>query len=215
MRENPTFQILKPSGPKINLKPSSKPQTNSKSIPNAFKCFKKANENRLKRPATSPDKHKAKEMKKDFEVSELLQPDKIKLVFVKKDSSKSILPQRELIKHTTPQREPIKHTTPQKEPNKYTTQKELIKHTISQKESIKYTIPQKEPIKYTIPQKEPIKYTIPQKESSKCVQPVTQIKTTPISKKMRRKREYYYANRNFRQNRLSYFVVIQKLLTVS
>ncbi|XP_022168280.1 PHD finger protein 3 [Myzus persicae] len=164
MKENPAFQILKPSGPKTNLNklPSSKPQTNSKSTPNAFKCLKKENENRLKRPAVSPDKHKAKEIKKEFDVSELLQPDKIKLVFVKKDSPKSILPKKEPIKQTTPQKEPNKHTTPQKEPNK--------------------PINQKEPIKHTISQKEPIKHAIPPKESSKSIQPVTQIKTTSLSK---------------------------------
>lgn len=163
MKENPAFQILKPSGPKTNLnKPSSKPQTNSKSTPNAFKCLKKENENRLKRPAISPDKPKAKEMKRDFDVSDLLQPDKIKLVFVKKESPKSILPKKEPIKHTTPQKELNKHTTSQKEPSKHTT-------------------PQKEPNKH-ITQKEPIKHTIPQKESSKCIQPVTQIKTTSLSK---------------------------------
>jgi len=155
MKENPGFQILKPSGPKANLnKPPSKPQSNSKPIPNTFKYIKKENENRLKRPATSPDKHKAKEINKDFDVSELLQPDKVKLVFVKKDATKSILPQKEPTKLTTPQKESTKHTTPQKEPTKH------------------------------IPQKEPNKYTIPIKESSKCIQPVTQIKTTitPLSK---------------------------------
>ncbi|CAI6364913.1 unnamed protein product [Macrosiphum euphorbiae] len=183
MKENPAFQILKPSGPKTNInKPSSKPQTNSKSTANAFKCLKKENENRLKRPAISPDKHKAKEMKREFDVSELLQPDKIKLVFVKKESPKSILPKKEHIKHTTPQKEPNKHTTSQKEPNKHTTpQKEPNKFT-TQKEPIKHTISQKEPIKNTIPQKEPIKPAIPQKESSKCIQPVAQIKTTSLSK---------------------------------
>ncbi|XP_026814023.1 PHD finger protein 3 isoform X2 [Rhopalosiphum maidis] len=163
MKENPAFEILKP-GSKYNLnKTSIKSQSNSKPIPNPFKNPKRDNENCLKRPATSPDKHKAKEIKKDFDVSELLQPDKIKLVFVKKDLSKPILPQKEPIKHTTPQKEPIKHTTPQKEP-------------------IKHTTPLKEPIKHIIPKKEPIKHTIPQKEVSKCVQPVTQIKTTSISK---------------------------------
>uniref|UniRef100_A0A2H8TJ13 PHD finger protein 3 n=2 Tax=Melanaphis sacchari TaxID=742174 RepID=A0A2H8TJ13_9HEMI len=170
MKENPTFIILKPSGPKTSLnKPSIKSQSSSKSIPNAIKNPKKDNENRLKRPATSPDKHKAKEIKKDFDMSELLQPDKMKLVFVKKDSSKPILPQKEPIKHTTPQKEPIKHTTPQKEP-------------------IKNTIPQKESIKQSTPQKELIKHTIPQKEASKCVQPVTQTKTN-VQKVVKKKPE--------------------------
>lgn len=114
MKENPAFQILKPSGPKSNTnKPISKPQNNSKLIPITGKNLKKENENRLKRPATSPDKHKAKEIKKEFDVSELLQPDKIKLVYVnKKDASKTILPQKEPIKLSIPQKESSKCVQP-------------------------------------------------------------------------------------------------------
>ncbi|KAF0767731.1 PHD finger protein 3 isoform X1 [Aphis craccivora] len=173
MKENPAFQILKPGQPTLRIdKLNIRPHSNSKSIPITLKNPKKDNEKRNKRPATSPDKHKAKEIKRDLDVSELLQPDKVKLVFVKKDSPKPILPQKELIKHTPPQKEPIKqtpqkesikHTAPQKEPIKNTPQKEPIKNT-PQKEPIKNT-PQKEPIKNT-PQKEPIKNTA-QKEPIK------------------------------------------------
>jgi len=174
MKENPVYQILKPSGPKIDLnKPSSKPQTNSKATPNTSKCLKKENENRLKRPTISPDKHKAKEIKREFDVSELLQPDQVKLVYVKKDSPKSILPKKEPIKHHTPQKESNKHATSQKEPNK---------HATPQKEPNKHATPQKEPIKHNISLKESIKHTNPQKESSKSIQPVTQIKNTSFSK---------------------------------
>jgi len=129
LKENPTFQILKPSGPtKTNLvKSSTKPQNNSKLPPNTLKFVKKDTENRLKRPAPGSDKHKAKEIKREFDVSDLMQPDKMKFVYVKKEVSKPILPQKEPIKQT-PQKEPIKQTPLQKEP---------IKHTTPQKESPK------------------------------------------------------------------------------
>jgi len=102
MKENPTFHILKPSGPpKPKLcKPSPKSQNILKSTQSTLKFIKNDNENRLKRPFPNPEKHKAKEIKREFDVSELLQPDKMKLVFVKKDTSKSILPQKDLNKHT-------------------------------------------------------------------------------------------------------------------
>lgn len=108
MIENPSFQILKPSKGK---KLSPKSQNNPKLTHSTLKFVKKENENRLKRPATSPDKHKVKEIKRESDNSELLQPDKMKLVFVKKES-KSIIPQKEPVKHLTQtQKEPIKHNT--------------------------------------------------------------------------------------------------------
>lgn len=102
MKENPTFLILKPSGPSKVGKPSPKHQNNQKLTQSTLKFVKKENENRLKRPATSPDKHKAKEIKRELDVSELLQPDKMKLVFVKKEPSKSTLPQKEPVKNAPP-----------------------------------------------------------------------------------------------------------------
>lgn len=116
MKENPAFQILKPSGPnKSNVsKLPPKPQHNPKLVQkdSTLKNSKKENENRLKRPATSPDKHKAKDIKREFDVSDLLQPDKIKLVYVKKDTSKPILPQKESTKHSTLQKETPKLVQP-------------------------------------------------------------------------------------------------------
>lgn len=72
MKENPTFHILKPGPAKANLsKLSSKSQNNNLKLTQAtLKFVKRDNGNNLKRPATSPDKHKAKEIKKDFNVSE-------------------------------------------------------------------------------------------------------------------------------------------------
>lgn len=115
MQDNPTFHILKPSGPsKANLNKSSvNSQNNPKSTQSTLKFIKKDNENRLKRPALSIEKHRTKEIKREFDVSELLQPDKIKVVYVKKDAPKSILPQKD-IKHMLPQRD-IKNNTPQKD----------------------------------------------------------------------------------------------------
>lgn len=117
LKENPTFHIVTPSRPsKPNLsKLSPKPQNTSKiTQQSTLKTLKKENDYRLKRKPSSPDKHKAKEIKKEFDVSELLQPDKMKLVFVKKESSKSILPQKDAVKHTTPHKEspkPVQPTT--------------------------------------------------------------------------------------------------------
>lgn len=114
MKENPTFQILKPSGPTKgnSSKPSSKPQnTNKLPQQSILKFVKKDNENKLKRRACSPGKHKAKEIKRENDVSELLQPDKVKFVFVKKDLSKS-LPPKEPIKLNTVQKEPAKPVLP-------------------------------------------------------------------------------------------------------
>lgn len=149
MKENPTFQILKPSGPtKGNLsKQFPKSQNNSKLIQSTLKFVKKENENRLKRPATSPDKHKSKEIKKEFDVSELLQPDKIKIVYVKRESSKSTTPQKELIKHTPTQKEsskPVQVTlvkSPITTPSKVTAVPKVIKKKL---EPVKKPEPVKE-----------------------------------------------------------------------
>ncbi|VVC29402.1 Zinc finger, PHD-type,Zinc finger, FYVE/PHD-type,Spen paralogue and orthologue SPOC, C-terminal,Zinc [Cinara cedri] len=114
MKENPAFQIMKPSGlTKSNSsKPCSKPLNNQKSPQQSIlKFVKKENENRLKRRASSPEKHKVKEIKRENDVSDLLQPDKVKLVFVKKDSTKPI-PPKEPIKHNIPQKEPAKSLQP-------------------------------------------------------------------------------------------------------
>lgn len=150
MKENPTFQILKPSGPSTKANPSKlsqKSQNNSKLTQSTLKFVKKENENRLKRPATSPDKHKTKEIKKEFDVSELLQPDKMKLVYVKKDSSKSPIPQKELIKHTPTQKEPSKSVqvtqvkSPITTPSKVTAVQKVIKKKL---EPVKKPEPVKE-----------------------------------------------------------------------
>lgn len=120
MKENPTFQILKPSGPgKTNLssKLSTKSQNNSNLSQSTLKLVKKdtVTENRLKRPATGPYSPKAKEIKRELDVSDLMQPDKMKFVFVKKNNTKPTLPPSETIKLTPPQKETIKITSPQKE----------------------------------------------------------------------------------------------------
>lgn len=132
MKENPSFQILKPGPSKANSnKPSPKSQNSPKLIQSTLKLVKKENEKSLKRRATSPDKQKTKDVKREFDVSELMQPDKVKLVFVKKDQPKSILSQKELTKHN-PQKESTKQITPQKEP---------IKQVTIQKESSKSVLP--------------------------------------------------------------------------
>jgi len=151
MKENPTFHILKPSGPpKSSLnKPSPKSQNNFKSTQSTLKFIKKDNESRLKRPAPNSDKHKAKEIKREFDVSELLQqPDKMKLVFVKKDASKSILPQKDIIKHSTPQKDLLKSVHPVTQikipvitPSKHTDVQKVIK---KKPESVKKPEPVKE-----------------------------------------------------------------------
>lgn len=176
MKENPTFQILKPSGPpKANLsKPSPKPQ--NKLPQNTLKFVKKENENRLKRPATSPDKHKAKEMKKEFDVSDLLQPDKIKVVFVKKETPKSILPPKETVKNITPPKETSKLVPPvlqtKTTPSKNTEVQKVIK---KKPELVKKPEPVKKPdlvkrpdlVKKPEPVKkpDPVKNTEPIKEN--------------------------------------------------
>lgn len=132
MKENPSFQILKPGPPKTNSnKLSPKSQNNTKLTQSTLKLVKKENEKSLKRRATSPEKQKTKDIKREFDVSELMQPDKVKLVFVKKDQPKSILPQKELIKHNS-QKESTKQITPIKEP---------IKPVTIQKESSKSVLP--------------------------------------------------------------------------
>lgn len=166
MKENPAFQILKPSGPTKSIlsKSSPKPLNNQKlNLRNESKVIKKDNENRLKRPATSPDKHKVKEIKREFNAPELLQPDKIKLLSVKKDLSKSILPLKEPIKHSTPLKEPIKHvTTPQKESSKSIQSHTQIKSAI--------TVPPKTPPVQKVTKKKP--------ETPKKPEPIKKLEST-------------------------------------
>lgn len=156
MKENPTFHIIKPGGTKANLsKPLSKSQNlNLKLTQTTLKFVKKDNENRLKRPATSPDKHKAKEIKKEIDVPLLVQPDKIKLIFTKKDTSKSILPQKEPNKHIIHQRESTKSVQP-------VTQVKTAVTTISKVPEVQKVVKKKsEPVK----KPEPIKEIINEKK---------------------------------------------------
>lgn len=180
MKQNPTFHILKPGPAKANLnKLSSKSQNNNLKLTQAtLKFVKKDNENHLKRPATSPDKHKAKEIKKDFDVSELMQPDKMKLVFIKKDASKSVLSQKEPVKQITPQKESSKSVQPIIQVktalsivSKVTDAQKLIKKKL---EPVKKSDPVKKP--------EPIKKPEPVKKPEPIKKPEPVKKLEPVKK---------------------------------
>ncbi|XP_050532700.1 death-inducer obliterator 1 isoform X2 [Daktulosphaira vitifoliae] len=97
MVENPTFQILKPSGPaKSKKSPIQTTSSSQKLTQSTLKFIKKEIENRPKKSVPSPDKVKTKDFKKELsDVQDLLQPDKVKLVFVKKDSQKLSMVQKE------------------------------------------------------------------------------------------------------------------------
>ncbi|XP_050428970.1 PHD finger protein 3 [Adelges cooleyi] len=97
MVRNPAYQILKPGGPKKGKRLSPPIMLNPQKLAqDMLKLIKQENINFPKKLSLSPSKIKTKEVKKEpSDIQDLLQPDKMKLVFVKKESQKSSLPQKE------------------------------------------------------------------------------------------------------------------------